>query len=97
MRDCSEKENLVLSNELKGRITTTKDLETDVSSERSSNAGGFYGGNSTFIDSFDKTKFFMFHFATDAAPVSLETRNLITVPKVYLGHCESYDLRKLIH
>ena len=87
MRDCSKKENLVLSNELKGRITTTKDLETDLSSERRSNAAGFYGGNSTIIDSFDKAKFFIFHFATDAEPVSLETRNLITVPKkVYLGH-----------
>ena len=39
---------------------------------------GFYGGNSAFINSFDKTKFSCFTFRTT---VSLETRNLFTVPK----------------
>ena len=37
----------------------------------------FYGGNSAFINSFDKTQF-LFRSTTESVPVSLETRNLFT-------------------
>ena len=37
----------------------------------------FHGGNSTVINSFDKTKF-LFHSHRRSATVSLETRNLLT-------------------
>ena len=62
------KQYIVLSNELT-KVRSDKGLTLETLAFRI-----FHGGNSTFINSFDKTKF-LFHSSTDVVTVSRETRN----------------------
>ena len=63
------KQNRVLSNELI-KVRSDKGLTLETLALRI-----FHGGNSTFIDSFDKTKF-VFHSTTDVVPQFLEKQEI---------------------
>ena len=63
------KQNRVLSNELI-KVRSDKGLTLETLALRI-----FHDGNSTFIDSFDKTKF-VFHSTTDVVPQFLEKQEI---------------------